>query len=47
MITGRLYNAKSLETILSDAREKTTRSVPTLGRIISQELAFRWVYKEL
>ena len=47
MITGGLYNSKSLNSLLIDAREKRTRFVYTLGRIISQELAFRWVYKEL
>jgi hypothetical protein len=46
MVTGGLYNPKSLNSILTSARERTTRFVPTLGRIISQELACRWVYKE-
>jgi hypothetical protein len=46
MVTGSLYNPESLNSILTNARERTTRFVPTLGRIISQELACRWVYKE-
>jgi len=46
MITGSLYESNSLDSILADARERKTRYVPTLGRIISQELACRWVYKE-
>lgn len=47
MITGSQYNPEYLESILRDAKERKTRFVPTLGRIISQELACRWVYKEL
>ncbi|MBC7195638.1 MAG: hypothetical protein H5U39_00075 [Deferribacterales bacterium] len=46
MVTGSIYNFEFLDSILKDSRERGTRLVPTLGRIISQELACRWVYKE-
>jgi len=47
MITGSLYETKILDSLLADARERATRFVPILMRIVSQELACRWVYKEL
>jgi len=46
MITGYLYENKSLNELLIHARQQTTKFVPTLMRIISQELICRWVYKE-
>ncbi len=47
MITGYLYENKSLDELFTHAREQTTNFVPTLMRIISQELVCRWVYKTL
>jgi len=45
MITGCLYENKSLHELFTHAREQTTKFVPTLMRVISQELVCRWVYK--
>ncbi len=47
MRTGHLYNGKALESLLSGARSYNSRYVPILGRIISQELSCRWVYRDL
>ena len=46
MITGHLYTSDILNSILAQAKTGSCRCVPTLGRIINQELAFRWVYRE-
>lgn len=46
MITGSLYNSEILNTILDKARAGSCRWLPILGRIINQELAARWVYRE-
>jgi len=46
MVTGSLYNSSAVDSLLSDARVGSTRYVPILGRIINQELACRWVYRE-
>lgn len=44
MLTGEMYQARRLEAILGQARRGVCRYVPILGRIISLELACRWVY---
>lgn len=46
MVTGSMYNRDALESLLSEARSSSCRHVTTVGRIISLELAFRWVYGE-
>lgn len=46
MITGQLYNNKVVESLFSDAKAGSSKFVPILGRIISQELAGRWVYQK-
>jgi hypothetical protein len=46
MITGGLYNSEILNIILDKAKAGSCRWLPTLGRIINQELASRWVYRE-
>jgi len=46
MLTGHLYNPDIVETILSQAKIGSCRNLPVLERIISQELALRWVYRE-
>jgi hypothetical protein len=46
MITGQLYSQNVVDALLSRARMGSCRHVPTLGRIIGQELALRWVYRE-
>ena len=45
MATGHLYNSDALNTILDQARLGTGVDVPVLGRIISSELACRWVFR--
>jgi hypothetical protein len=46
MITGYLYNNGALDSLLADAKAGSSRYVPILGRIINQELACRWVYRD-
>jgi hypothetical protein len=46
MISGQFYNPEVVNPILSQAKAGSCRYVPILGRIINQELAFRWVYRE-
>lgn len=46
MVTGYLYNANRLDSILAEARVGVCKNVSILGRIISLELACRWVYGE-
>lgn len=46
MITGHLYNPDVVNPILRQAKTGVCRYVPILGRLISQELAVRWVYGE-
>jgi hypothetical protein len=46
MVTGGLYSSEALNTLLEKAREGSCRWLPILGRIINQELACRWVYRE-
>ncbi len=46
LITGYLYDHDRLGSLLADARQGSSRYVPILGRIINQELACRWVYRE-
>jgi hypothetical protein len=46
MITGHLYNPDIVNPILTQAKTGSCRYVPILGRMISQELAMRWVYRE-
>jgi hypothetical protein len=46
MVTGHLYNADVINSILAQARAGSCRNVPNLERIINLELACRWVYRE-
>jgi len=46
MLTGRFYNANLVDPFLAEARLGSCKYVATLGRIIGQELALRWVYRE-
>jgi len=46
MITGQLYDKDVLDSLLVDAKAGASKYVPILGRIINQELACRWVYRE-
>jgi hypothetical protein len=46
MRTGPMYNADVLNPILEHAKAGTCRFLPLLGRVVSQELAFRWVSGE-
>lgn len=46
MITGNMYNPEVVNLILAQAKNGSCRYVPILGRMISQELALRWVYRE-
>lgn len=46
MITGYLYNNDVVDSLFARARAGQLRDVSTLGRIINQELAYRWVYNE-
>ena len=43
MATGHLYQAEAVRAILREAKTGTSRHVPVLSRIISNELAGRWV----
>lgn len=44
MLTGEFYNPKRINAILDDVRQGNIGKVETLGRIINQELSFRYVY---
>ena len=44
MISGQFYNPSALEALLAQARAGSCRYGATVGRIIGQELALRWVY---
>jgi hypothetical protein len=46
MITGDLYRPDVADPILSRAKTGSCRCLPILGRMISQELAFRWASKQ-
>jgi hypothetical protein len=46
MKTGPLYNPDILDPILAKARTGSCKYLPLLGRIVNQELAFRWVSGE-
>ena len=46
MVTGWLYNADALNSILKQAKAGLCKNVPILGRIVSLELACRWVYQK-
>jgi hypothetical protein len=46
MITGHLYNPDPVNSILEKAKTGSCRWLPILGRVINQELAFRWVHRE-
>jgi hypothetical protein len=46
MLTGYLYNPGVVESILSQAKIGSCKNLPVLERIVSQELALRWVYRE-
>jgi len=44
MITGHLYNARTLNSLLDQAKTGSCSYVPVLGNVINQELALRWVH---
>ena len=44
MLTGHLYNSDKIDRLLEMAKTGSCRRIPILGRIISQELALRWMY---
>jgi hypothetical protein len=44
MLSGKNYDSAHLETLLAGAKTGTCRYSATVGRIIGQELALRWVY---
>jgi glutamine amidotransferase-like protein len=44
MITGQFYNSHAIDTLLVRAKMGSYRYIPTLGRIIAQEFALRWVH---
>jgi hypothetical protein len=46
MITGDLYESDVLNPLLENAKVGVHKYLPILGRIISQELALRWVYDD-
>jgi hypothetical protein len=46
MLTGGLYNPGLLDPFLMEARMGSCKYVATLARIMGQELALRWVYRE-
>jgi hypothetical protein len=46
MLTGGLYKPEILNMILDKAKAGSCRWLPILGRIVNQELACRWVYRE-
>ena len=45
MITGRFFKPDVIDGLLAQGRTGSCRHLPTLGRIVGQELAFRWVYR--
>lgn len=47
MRTGGLYDGNMLESLLADAKSGSSKYVPILGRIINQELACRWVNRDV
>lgn len=47
MVTGDLYSPDPLNRILKEAKQNKTFHVSTIGRILFQEIAARWVYNEL
>jgi hypothetical protein len=47
MLTGPLYDAERLNTMLHEAKSGTCRHVDLLGRIINQEFACRYVDNDL
>ena len=47
MLTGPLYNAERLHTVLHEAKSGNCRHVDLLGRMINQELACRYVNSDL
>ena len=47
MVTGPLYDAERLNTMLHEAKSGTCRHIDLLGRIINQELACRYVDNDL
>jgi len=46
MITGHLYKKDVVDALLAEAKSGSSKQLATLGRIINQELACRWVYRE-
>jgi hypothetical protein len=47
MLTGSLYNAERLHTVLHEAKSGNCRHIDLLGRMINQELACRYVNSDL
>jgi hypothetical protein len=46
MISGGQYDGPALRALLDQARAASSRQVATISRIIGQELALRWVYRD-
>ena len=46
MLTGGFYHPETLNMMLDKAKAGSCRWLPILGRIVNQELACRWVYRE-
>ena len=46
MITGQFYDPHLVDALLARAKMGSCRYIPTLGRIIAQEFALRWVHRE-
>jgi hypothetical protein len=46
MITGNMYSPDVIDPLLAQAKTGTCRYVAILGRLISQEIALRWVYHQ-
>jgi len=47
MMTGHLYTASEVNALLAEARHGRCRYLPLLGRVLGQELAMRWVHREV
>jgi hypothetical protein len=46
MVTGEFYNSDDLNLLLSNARKGKCKHIHVLGRIINQEIAFRFVFED-
>jgi hypothetical protein len=47
MLTGNLYNSDQLNSMLNESKKGISKRTRILGNIINQELAFRWIYREI